>query len=174
MNPTPTVPGSHFAGAAAARRAIELVQPTVDALMPDRRVCGGGFLAVVVMDPARPAGSATFDDAVLLEHSVGDRARWDADYLGFARAKARLAWTHGTDAHAVQSLRPHLLREGDSLLWGSVWLDGIAVGVSGAEAWYDEFFGTAIAAALRAVAKEAHAAAVGARALVAGAQGRGG
>jgi uncharacterized iron-regulated membrane protein len=65
----------------------------------------------------------------------------------------------------VQSTRAHALREGDSLLWGSVCLDGIVVGVSGAEAWWDEAFATAVAANLRAIAKARHAEALRAKQL---------
>ena len=123
------------------------------------RVSGGGFLHIVVLDPTARPERVSFDQAVLLEHSVGERERWDADYAGFARAKARLSWTHGLDSHGLQTLRPHLLRPGDSLLWGGVCLDGIVVACSGAHPWYDEAFATAVAAALRALAKERHAAA---------------
>jgi hypothetical protein len=35
-----------------------------------------------------------------------------------------------------------------------VWLDGIAVGVSGGHAWFDEALGGAVAFMLRAIAKE--------------------
>jgi len=160
--------GSHFANAAAARHAIDMALPMIEPALRDPKVCGSGFLVIVVLDPGIAPGQASFDDAVLLEHCIGDRSRWDADYAGFARAKARLAWTHGLDSCSVQSTRAHALREGDSLLWGSVCLDGIAVGVSGAEAWWDEAFATAVAANLRAIAKARHAEALRARQLHAG------
>jgi hypothetical protein len=109
------------------------------------------------MDPALGPERSSFDDAVLLEHAIGDRSRWDADYAAFARAKARLAWSRRADSALLQATRPQLLAEGDSLLWGSVWLDGIAVGVSGAFPWWDEAFALAVAGNLRALAKDAHA-----------------
>jgi hypothetical protein len=49
---------------------------------------------------------------------------------------------------------PHALVHGDALLAGGVWLDGITVAVSGAEAAYDVAFATAIAANLRAIAAQ--------------------
>jgi uncharacterized MAPEG superfamily protein len=174
MNNRPPLPeGSHFADREAARRAVELALPMIERAMADPAVCGSGFLFIVVMDPARPASGCSFEQAVLHEHAIGDRSRWDADYAAFARAKARLAWTHGCDGHAVLARAPHLLQPGDTLLWGSVWLDGIVVGVSGAEPWYDEAFATAVAAALRAIAKGRHAAEVSSGHLAAG-QPRGG
>lgn len=160
--------GSHFADAHAARRAVEMSLPLIESAMQDPSVCGSGFLVIVIMDPARSPTSHRFEDAILHEHAIGDRARWDADYAAFARAKAQLAWQHQMDSHALQTMRPHLVRESETLLWGSVCLDGIVVGVSGAHAWWDESFAITVAGALRAIAKERHAEALAARQLFAG------
>lgn len=166
--PAARVHGSHFADASAARRAIDMALPMIESAMKDPQVCGSGFLYIVVMDPGLSPRDAEFNDAVLLEHAVGDRSRWDADYAGFARGKARLSWQHAAGSHEVQSARSHCLRHGDSVLWGSAWLDGIVVGVSGAHPWFDEAFATAIAANLRAIAKQRHAEALAAGHWVAG------
>ncbi len=149
--------GSRYADADAAREALRLALPMIEPLMSDENICGSGFLYIVILDPALLPSESPFDDAVLLEHAVGDRTRWDADYAGFARAKARVSWRSGQDSHRVQTSQPHALREGDSLLWGSVCLDGIVVAVSGAHPWYDEAFAMCIAANLRAIAKGRHA-----------------
>jgi hypothetical protein len=148
---------SHFADAAAARQAIDIALPMIEAALRDPAVCGSGFLVIVVLDPGMGPTQGTLDQAVLLEHCIGDRHRWDADYGAFARAKAAVAWTHGMDSCVVQGTRAHLLRDGDTLLWGSVCLDGIVVGVSGAHPWWDEAFATAVASNLRAIAKARHA-----------------
>jgi hypothetical protein len=150
----PSDTGSCFADRAAAERALAMTLPLIEPLMRDASVVGSGFLHIVILDPARSPHECSFDDAVLLEHSVGDRTRWDADYAGFARAKARLSWHHGQGTHALQATSPHLLRSGDTVLAGSAWLDGIVVGVSGAHPHYDEAFATCVAACLRAVAKQ--------------------
>ena len=153
---------AYFSGADAARRAVEMALPLIaQAMTRPQEVGDSGFLHIVVMDPARSPVDSTFDDAVLYEHSVGDRARWDADYAAYARAKARLAWQHGMSTHALQTLRPHVLRAGDTNLWGSAVLDGIVVGVSGALPFYDEAFAHVVAACLRAIAKQAAAATAG-------------
>ena len=159
--------GSAFADAQAAQRALHSVLPMLEPAVRDPSVCGSGFLYIVVMDPALGPADADFDAAVLIEHAIGDRARWDADYAGFARAKARLSWVGGADTSALQAQHAHRLREGDSLLGGGVWLDGIVVGVSGAFAWYDEAFALCIAAQLRAIARARHAAALEAHECVA-------
>lgn len=163
--------GSHFADADAARQAIAMAMPMMESAVQDRDVCGSGFLYIVVMDPGLTPRDADFADAVLVEHAIGDRGQWDADYAGFARAKAQLSWIHGMSSHEVQALRTHQLRRGDSVLWGSAWLDGIVVGVSGAHPWFDEAFAMAVAACFRAIAKRRHAQAVASGHWVAGGPG---
>jgi hypothetical protein len=146
---------SHFADRAAAARAVDMMLPAIRAAMEIPRCGDSGSLHIVVMDPAREPRTSDFEDAILYEHSLG-RERWDADYAAFARAKARLSWLHRLDSRAVQTMRPHLLKTGDALLWGGVWLDGIVVAMSGFQPWYDEAFSAAIAACLRAIARDAH------------------
>jgi hypothetical protein len=136
-----------------AEQAVAMAMPLIDEAMKHKEVGESGFLYLVVMDPLRTPHNSSFEEAILYEHAVGDREKWDADYAGFARAKARVAWRTGMDSHLVQELQPHLLAAGDTVLWGSVVLDGIVVGVSGANAWYDEAFAGTVAMCLRAIAK---------------------
>jgi hypothetical protein len=55
----------------------------------------------------------------------------------------------------VQQHKPHLLTEGDSLLWGGVVMHDFIVAVSGADPWFDEAFAGSIVMFLRALAKKA-------------------
>jgi hypothetical protein len=146
---------SRYVTREVARKAIELALPMLEAGRADPGVVGSGFLHVVVMDPFRVPARAGFEEAILYEHSLGDRSAWDADYSAFARAKARLSWETGLSSHEVQTLRPHLLPAGATSLWGSVCLDGIVVGISGAFPWFDEAYAHAIACMIRALAKSA-------------------
>lgn len=143
---------SRFADAEAARSAVAMALPAIEAALREPAVSGLGVLHIVVMDPACLPGEASFDDAVLHEQSVGDRARWDVDYAAYARVKAQLSWRLQADSRRVQRLAPHRLREDDTPLWGSVCLDGIVVSASGALPYWDEAFALAIAANLRALA----------------------
>ena len=153
---------SRFADAAAAQAAIQRALPSIEAALRDPSVSGLGVLHLVVMDPAAPPSRCSFNEAVLLEQSIGDRDRWDVDYAAYARAKARLAWQHGCDGRRLQRLSPHLLAQDDALVWGGIWLDGIVVAASGAMPAWDEAFSIAVAANLRAIAFE-RAEAAGAR-----------
>jgi hypothetical protein len=129
--------------------------PMIRTAIENRSAGESGFFYLVVMKPGSSPANTGFDDAILYEHAVGDRERWDADYRGFALAKARIAWRTGMDSHIVQEQRPYLLEAGDTVLWGSVALDGIVVAASGADAWWDEAFAGAVALCLRAEAKAA-------------------
>jgi hypothetical protein len=146
-------PQPFFADRQAAQQALQLVMPMIEAAMRNREVGESGFLYIVVMNPVLRPWEADFEDAILLEHAVGDRDKWDADYAAYARAKARSTWLAGRDTHGLSTVSPHLLRAGDAGVWGSAVVDGIVVATSGVNAWYDEAFSGAIAYALRAVAK---------------------
>lgn len=142
-------------GRDAAERAVAMVLPMIRTAIENRSAGESGFFYLVVMKPGSSPDSSGFEDAILYEHAVGDPERWDADYRGFALAKARIAWRTGIDSHIVQEQRPYLLEAGDTVLWGSVAMDGIVVAASGADAWYDEAFAGAVALCLRAEAKAA-------------------
>jgi len=145
--------GSYLIDRHAAEKAVGLSLPMIHEAMKLKEVGESGFLYIVIMDPLRSPHNASFEEAILYEHAVGDRSKWDADYAGFARAKARVAWRTGMDSHLVQELRPYMLQPGDTVLWGSAIVDGITVAVSGANPWYDEAFAGTVAMCLRAIAK---------------------
>ncbi|MGE5466916.1 MAG: hypothetical protein ACM3Y9_05770 [Ignavibacteria bacterium] len=147
--------GSHYANDEAARRALALAAPMIEAARRDPQIVGSGFLFVVVMDPGLTPPDAAFEEAILLERGFGDEAAWDADYRRFARDKARSSWLNGADGRALQALVPHRLKRGDSLLAGGVCIDGITVAASGAFAWFDELAAGTVALALRALARAA-------------------
>lgn len=149
---------SYFINRAAAEKAVQLCLPMIQAAMESREAGASGFFYIVIMKPGCTADASTFSDAILYEYAMGDREKWDADYGEFARAKARLAWRTGMDGDIVQQRQPHLLAKGDTVLGGSVVLDSMVVGVSGADPWYDEAFAGAIAMCLRALAKKGIAA----------------
>ncbi len=138
----------------AARAAVEMALPSIEKGLQRDGVSGERVLHIVVMNPAASPHESTFEQAILYEHSVGDPGTWEADYRSFARAKAALAWRSGCDTHLIQEFRPHLLRQGDSLLWGSVCRDGLVVGASGAHPWFDEAFANAVAGFLLAIGHE--------------------
>ncbi|HLV29561.1 MAG TPA: hypothetical protein VKY60_10630 [Burkholderiaceae bacterium] len=150
----PRASGSAFADVSAATLAVDLVMPMIEAGLADKKIGDSGFLYIVIMDPGLGPDTCSFEDAVLYEHAVGDRSAWDADYALYAREKARVCWTHRRNGHEVRVCSPHLLRAQETGVWGGIWLDGISVGVSGANPWFDEAIGLSVAAAFRAIAKQ--------------------
>jgi len=146
--------GSVLADRSAAETAVALAMPMMESGLASRRLGESGFLYIVIMDPALRPEQSSFEQAILYEHAVGDREAWDADYAQYAHAKARLCWHAQRNGHELRYIAPHLLRSSDAGVWGGIWLDGIAVGVSGADPWFDEAIGTSIASLLRAIAKQ--------------------
>ncbi|HEX2604048.1 MAG TPA: hypothetical protein VHL60_05190 [Oxalicibacterium sp.] len=146
---------SYFVDTALAKHAVQLCLPTIEASMNSREAGASGFLYIVIMRPGFTPAHGSFAEAILYEHAVGDPAKWDADYAKFARGKAELSWRTGMDTHIVQQHKPHLLTEGDSLLWGGVVLHDFIVAVSGADPWFDEAFAGSIVMFLRALTKKA-------------------
>jgi hypothetical protein len=149
------VPQPFFADREAAGLALRLVMPMIEAALSRQEIGESGCLYIVIMNPALHPWEATFEQAILLEHAVGDPEKWDADYAAYARAKARTTWQNGRDTHGLSGVSPHRLRAGDAGVWGSAIVDGIVVATSGVHPWYDEAFSGALAYALRAVAKAA-------------------
>lgn len=143
-----------LADADAARRAIALALPMLQASLDDKGVGESHCMHIVIMDPCKPYGSCAFEPAILHEHSLPSRDRWDADYAHYAREKARITWRTGIDSGQLMDRAPHLLGTGDTVLAGAIVLDGIVVAASGANGWYDEAFSRCIASLLRAVVRE--------------------
>ena len=144
-----------------AARAVRLSLPMITAAMDSREAGDSGFLHVVVMNPLVLPGEAAFEDAVLYEHSLGEVARWDADYAAYARGKARMSWRTRRNGHGICDVAPHRLEADEQPLWGSVVVDGVVVGVSGCFPWFDEAFAGALAHLFIACAKEARCARAG-------------
>lgn len=153
MNKKP-IPHAAYADRATAVQAVALARPMLEAVVLGKRVGASGFLHIVIMNPLAAPDCCDFADAVLYEESVGDPREWDADYAAYARAKARLSWRTGRASREVHALLPHLLNARDTRVWGSVATDGIVVGVSGADPWYDEALAGAIAQLFKAVTRE--------------------
>ncbi|MCA3182942.1 MULTISPECIES: hypothetical protein [unclassified Cupriavidus] len=143
-----------LADADAARRAVELALPMLERSLEDKGVGESHCLHIVIMDPGKPYGACAFEQAILYEHSLPSRDRWDADYAHYAREKARITWRTLIDSGQLMDRAPHLLCTGDTVLSGAIVLDGIVVAASGANGWYDEAFSRCVASLLRAVVRE--------------------
>jgi hypothetical protein len=138
---------------ALAQEAVACARPLFDRAVQTQEFGESGAAHVVVMRPGSTPRDSSFELAILYEESFGDVPSWDADYAGFARAKARLAWTAQRDSQQARDAAPQLLATGDTLLGGGVYIDGMTVAVSGMHAWFDEALAASVAWFLRALAK---------------------
>src|SRR5213080_3305119 len=123
--------------AARVARALDALTGCFETTLRDASVSAEHALHIVVMDPSAPRERVAFEAGILAERSVGDPARWQADYAHYARAKARLAWREGLDGRALVEDAPARLRRGDLLVEGAVCRHGWIVAASGAQPWYD-------------------------------------
>jgi len=115
------------ANGALYETAIALALPMVEQAMRDPSYGDSGFLHIVVLDS---------DGRELCSHSVGNREKWDADYAAFARDKAERS----------------LLSQADDSE-GAAWLDGRAVGVSGAFPCFDQVYAGTVALWIEALTR---------------------
>lgn len=144
--------GSYFLSKIMAEQAVDAALALFDHLIDVELTEGRRDLHVVVMDPGKPWGDGawSFSEAILYEESVGDVRKWKYDYQAIARGKAKVAWRHQADSRQVVALMPHLLTWDDVRLPGGIFRDGIAVGTSGVQSFFDEAIGIVVAGMCRA------------------------
>lgn len=103
---------------------------------------------IVVMDPSKPySPDADFFGSVLIEGSIGTPK---AEYIGFARSKARISWKYKLYSQAVQQLYPHLLEENMTIWGGGVYLHETASGASGVQYQLDQWVAEMMIITIRA------------------------
>lgn len=101
--------------------------------------------SLVVLDPAAGDGSILFT-----AHPGG---RVHEKTLGYATAKAAVAFRTGRDTSTLRTHYPHLYREGDIIYPGGVVRDGLVVAYSGVQGEIDEMVAEWFVAAVRALAR---------------------
>jgi hypothetical protein len=123
-------------------QALELLRPTIEALVADRSVSHDQALVVVVMDPAAPDG-ATFDASILLQRAFGRAEEVDVDYARYALDKARASFRERCDTSILRE-RGAALLSADLPLVGGLHRRGWTVGVCGAVPMVDEAIGAMV------------------------------
>lgn len=109
-------------------------------------------LHVVVLDPTKHFDPNGFYAAILYEESFGaPREEWERPFDEIARGKALVSWRDGKNSHLVQQEYPYLYNEGDIKFGGGVSRDGIVVGVSGVQWYFDQMFAEVTVSACKAL-----------------------
>ncbi|WP_087024609.1 hypothetical protein [Thaumasiovibrio subtropicus] len=130
---------------AIALDAIELVKPAIERLFESTN---RQELHIVVMNPQLKPWESTFEDAILVEQSIGSPEKWTIAFDQLARKKAHQAWRHQQANLMQQSVHPASLREGDVLFYGSFVYGDIVVACSGVQQWFDMLISSWIATAI--------------------------
>lgn len=149
---------SFLLSADLANKAIDMVMPSILAMMESKQF-KRPELHIVVMNPGKhPWNTDDPSNAILVERTIGNPDGWEKPYGQIARAKAITSWRTGLPTRDVVQTMPYLLTANedwsDSVYPGSAVLFGIAVGASGVQSWYDEFVSYMVAAACRALCIE--------------------
>jgi hypothetical protein len=142
---------------AIVERSLEALAPLVAHLVSDPSISAEAAMHVVVMDPNADPRTDAFEDAILVERSFGDPARWNADYGWYARAKARVSFREQASLRTLLREHPERLRTDDIRVEGAVCDGGWTVAASGAQAWYDHAIAIAAIALFGAAATQADA-----------------
>lgn len=71
--------GSYYLDRSTAQQVVEQVLPFITHAVANYGVGDGGFLHIVVMNPGLSPHETSFENAILYEHSIGDRTASDAD-----------------------------------------------------------------------------------------------
>ncbi len=123
--------------------AIAMLRPVVEAAIADTEVSADRALVIVVQD----------DDATLGEYTFGDAGRTRVNYASYARDKAALAKRERADTSLVRG-RAQARGDTELPLIGGVHRRGVTIGVSGAQAWFDEAFGIIVAELVHALEQQ--------------------
>lgn len=138
-----------------AKKAVEMVLPAImraiAALTFKRR-----HLHIVICDPAFLPSDATPEwqwrnNGIVYQHSLQDDDEWEHPYDTIALSKTYLSWRYGMPTQILQSRCPHLLTSGDTIYFGSAVCDGLVVGVSGVQPWFDQMVAAWVLEACRAL-----------------------
>lgn len=135
-----------------AEQAVRIADMTFTGMLQEN-FFNRNALHVVVLDPTRRYdGHNTLLQAILYEESFGEpREQWERPFDDFACKKAYIAWRTGMDTHLVQQRFPHLYGEGNIKFGGGVLRDGIVVGVSGVQWYFDQMFAELVVSACKAL-----------------------
>lgn len=134
-----------------AESALQLLEPAITKLLSEKAKRTDSH--IVVMDPTKKPWETSFEDAILLEKSIGDRDKWARPFDEFARGKARQAWRDGRDNARKHLLAPATLGAGDIAFYGSFEYEGVIVASSGVEECFDVLISAWVALAIQQLAQ---------------------
>jgi hypothetical protein len=93
------------------------------------------------------------EEAIIFEFAVGDKTKWEHPYDEIARAKAFSAARHQMSTDTLRRLYPHLMQPEDTVHCGGVNFEGIPIGVSGVQGYFDELVANWLGATIVALCK---------------------
>jgi hypothetical protein len=119
------------------------VAMSILAELQDREIIADKDLHITILDPAFKGGFG--EGIILYERSVGDQSKWNYNYEEIARLKAKMTYEHKLPSKVIVEQMPYLLEWRDIKYWGSAYMDGIIVAVSGFDQHFDQMLAEIIA-----------------------------
>lgn len=120
---------SYILNVKLVEESIKIVLPAIKNAM-ETGVLKRKHLSICVLNPK--------NESVLFQHNIGDRAKWEDPFNELAKSKARIAKREKKDVSYVRERKPWMLESGDTIWSGGVYFQGLVVGVSGVEEYFDE------------------------------------
>ena len=135
-----------------AETAISILEPSIGKLLSEK--AKRTDMHIVVMDPTKKPWEVSFEEAILLEKSLTDKASWQLPFDEFARAKARQAWRDSSDNARKHLLAPATIADGEIVHYGSFEYHGVIVAASGVEPWFDVLVSGWVALSIQQLAQD--------------------
>ncbi len=131
-----------------AKKAIEIVEPSILAAM-ESGIVKRKALSICILNPQG-------EGIILLQHSIniGEAKEWKHPFDKIAMSKATTAQGKRKNTSYVRDLEPQMLVQGNTIYSGGAYFQGIAVGVSGVEEYFDEMIAKWIVHTTRALCLE--------------------
>jgi hypothetical protein len=162
-----------------ALRCIHLVLDNLFSKLVEDGTVKRPDLCVVVFDPVKVFGSQTtyeelacdpmnmmiggsnptrtvfrpycaVEELIVAEVALGDETKWEHDFRQLARHKAHQARKYRMPNQYIVEQAPWLLAADEPPFFGSAYCDGLVVGVSGVQSWYDQMIAEMVASAIKA------------------------
>ncbi|MFH0905677.1 MAG: hypothetical protein V1826_03100 [bacterium] len=136
---------SHLLTQERAELAVELAM-SIFFQLQNRTIIKDEDLHITILDPAYKGDFDEFGRGIILfERSIGDQSKWTYNYKEIARRKAKMTYEHKLPGQVIVEQMPYLLERDDTKYWGSAYLNGIVVAVSGLDQHFDQMMAEIIA-----------------------------
>jgi len=129
-----------------AEKAVQIVLPSILEAMKSG-IVKRKALSICILNPQE-------SDIILYQYDIGNKKKWKYPFDKIALSKACTAMAKKKDTSYIIERKPWVLGPGHSIYSGGVYFQGIVIGVSGVEEYFDEMFAKWIVHTIKALCLE--------------------